>query len=295
MPFKAWLDARHGSTLAEAWAALAAKQVEVGAPSWRIPLHGAAQFAAAFLDWPLDRLAWLGGPDNKMPAPTFKVPGERSTARCFLELGLDRRDCNESWTIREITERSRGIQLVTIYCHYDDGTRGGGYTTQSVVRVFDRRTRTGASLGIDARAVATIGEVDLAPLDLFELVTTFHLTSWTRYDPDGVRGIVAQLAAEIDAHFDVSTEWPSAISSRNGFTIHRFESGPRAVELVERHIANEGGVHATVHGLPWGHGLTLNVSDTALGTYGNVTLRLPLATGQAVFGHLTRVPGIVVG
>jgi hypothetical protein len=277
MTFSDWLDARDSETLARVWSGLDKNLVEVGAPDWDITVHGAAQLAAAVLAWPIERLAWLALPDEEMPAPTFET--KRTVERCFVELGIDLHGaCYESWTIREECEGGRGVQHVSVgYAHHDDGTREGGGGSKRVVRVFDRAAGIGASIGIGSRSVATIGEINVAALDLFHRYQFFSVPGW-KVDHDGLRGLFAQLASEVDAHFDVSTSWPAG---RGG----RFESGTFAVELSPRH----GGLSATAHGLPWGHALSIWIDESS---HGSVELCLPLAVGQAVLARLSFVTGV---
>ena len=308
MAFFEWLDARDGEALARAWHALGAMRCGVGAPNWKITAHGAAQLAAAFLGWPVERVAWLGVPESGMPAPIFKT--ERTTSRCFLEYGADLvEDCYEYWTIREQREGERGVQHVQVVYRQDDGTREGTGCGGTVVRVFDRATRTGASIFLDTRIVATIGKLDLSALELFAHYRAFDIPTWHQYDLEATRGLVAQLAAEIDAHYDVSATWPGGLtntyvtsddhvaSPSTHYYERRFESGSRAVTIRESRfrregVAEDGWATVMIEGLPWGHELRLLISDSDSRTHGHVQLRLPIALGETVIARLAGVPGV---
>jgi hypothetical protein len=103
---------------------------------------------------------------------------------------------------------------------------------------------------------------------------SFTLASKTA-DIETARALVAQLAGELDAYFDTSTQWPLgplyppgdwyADSAWNPQT---FVDGERAVTVsVDEHQR----VWAQVHGLPWGHRLGFQLSPTS--SY--LTMRLP--------------------
>lgn len=314
--FTDWIDARDSETLARAWAALDVKRVEVGEPRWYITAHGAAQLAAAFLGWPLDRVAWLASPSHQRPPYVFQV--ERNTSRCFLEESVDDGSCTEYWTLHEERDDDRGVQYLSVSSRTYNGTYDGGGTQGHVVRVYNRATSTGASIFPGTRKVATIGAIELGALQLFSRCESFALTSWQQYSVDDVRGLVAQLATELDAHYDACTSWPGrtledvatfAIETRlmgypknpNMFVRKlRFESAPRAICVDETRFRCEGQrdtgwIRTRIEGLPWGYGIETSLDDDEHGIRGSLTLRLPIALGKVIFERLARVPGIKLG
>ncbi|MCW5801377.1 MAG: hypothetical protein KIT31_03125 [Deltaproteobacteria bacterium] len=296
----AWLDARDGAAVAQAWARLGAKRVELGGDRWTITPHAAAHFAAAFLGWPLERVMWLAAGEEELPPPTFATRG--TVARCFLDQAVDRsEECFETWRIRELVDGARGVQHVSLEYLYDDGSREPAGGSVTLVRVFDRARGIGASIQT-WRDVWTIGDVDLAALDLFAGEVHFRI-AWKPYALDGVRGFLAQLAAELDAHYDVSATWPGTVTEHEveGTAVRwytwRFSSGERAIEIVEHRYRDDGvpetgSIRATVHGLPWGHVLVAHLSDDAHGVEGWLKLRLPRAHGDAVRARLASIPGV---
>src|SRR5262249_45646471 len=148
---------------------------------------------------------------------------------------------------------------------------------------FDRSTSRGVSVHVGSTKAWTIGEpTDLAPLDLFAQRTSFKL-AWQRYDLDSLRGFLAQLAADLDAHFDTCTTWPGGVTAdqiiddrdynvRIRRRVQRFESGPYAIELDELLDPDgkkeTGWLTATVHGLPWGHSLRARIDSTSHPVWG---------------------------
>jgi hypothetical protein len=291
-----WLDAHDGDAVAAAWQALDPRMQEVGLPSWTVTAPAAARFAATFLGWPIERLAWIAAEADALPPPTFELHHE--VTRCYLEHLLDYRgECHESWKIREVAEGPRGVQLVTVDFFYDDGSREGFGMSNTVVRVFDRDAGTAASIDLHARTVATVGAMDLSALDLFDVWCEVRL-GWP-YVRDDVRGVLAQLASDVDAHFDVSATWPGrtldagAVEATQWEEL-RFESGDFAIELVEHHYETRSTVLAKFFGLPWGHAITVVLRDDGTGMEGNVQLRLPRVDCDALLARAAAVPNLVL-
>ena len=115
--------------------------------------------------------------------------------------------------------------------------------------------------------------------------------------------MLAQLAAELDAHYDVSAAWPPQILEQHTFedprrepvhvTTYRFESGPHAMTLTEQRHDAWAWTHAELAGLPWGHALSVELHTRATGTAGHVAFRLPLADGDAVLARMAAMPSLV--
>lgn len=169
---------------------------------------------------------------------------------------------------------------------WDEGTGGrdpsGARAT--VLRVFDDARACAVVLG--GRTAWTIGAaIDLAPLDLLDFSTTELAVPWA-YDATAIRALIAQLAAEADAHFDTSATWPGATTDRrtfpeaDGLQLHaqRFAAGAHAVEVVE-HTYGTGrrSVRAALHGLPWGHEVAVFLDEEDARLAGHLRVRLPRA------------------
>ncbi len=337
MSFSGWLDARDGKAVAREWATLDAKKSEIGQRDphvWGIQPEGAALVAAAFLGCSPDRFKWFtaqppylddeedddeeeGGekverdPLMKRPRP---ITSGGSVSRCFLDGALDfRQECSERWEIREVIEGTRGVQHITLSYAWGEETReGGNGGSATVVRVFDRSTSRAMSIPLWSNAVWTIGEpFDLTPLDLFAQRTEYKLP-WNDYTIDAVRGFLAQLTADLDAHFDVSATWPGGVvedrifeSQKYNFRVRRrvfrFEAGDYAFDLTE-HLgdvdakAETGMIWAVVHGLPWGQEVNVRITGTepAGAVEGWVDLTLPRAQLEATIARLAAIPGIVI-
>ncbi|HEU0035182.1 MAG TPA: hypothetical protein VFQ53_31370 [Kofleriaceae bacterium] len=292
MTLSAWLDARDGEAVARAWRGLTARRVEVGGPRWTNTAAGTARFAAAFLGWPLERFAWFTAPDDALPPPTFD--SHRVVTRSFVEHAVDcSQECYEDWQIREVVDGVRGFQHIKIgFAVQGEGRDGDWGGSGTIVRVFDRSTSTAASINLHANTVWTIGRVDLTALDVFSYYTTFTLP-WPRFTLDAVRGLIAQLATEVDAHFDVSATWPGALTETRTaedvvIRTWRYESGPYALEIIDYGTW----LWVTVHGLPWGFVMKSRIDNADTGVEGNLQLALPLEVGETVVARLALIPGI---
>lgn len=301
--FADWLDARDSAALARAWTALEPAHHAFGHAGWAVNAFGATQLASHFLGVPRERLQWLTLDDDGPPLVSL----ERAATHCFLENAIDvHAALAEHWQVREWADGSRGVQLVTVGYRVADGYGETG-TAATVVRIFDRDARIGASIHCGSQRVSTIGALDLGPLDLLEHTATFRNPAWKKHDLATTRGLVAQLAAELDAHFDVSAAWPGRIideqelldvrRERVRITNHHFEAGPRAVTIAEQHHAEDAWdewswTHAAALGLPWGHALEVAVNTKPSGAFGHVSVRLPLALGERVVARLAAIPSL---
>lgn len=321
MSFEGWLDARDSATVEREWMTLGAKKVQIGEWSPRtlsVRPEGVALLAAAVFGCSPARFAWFATERNAdprtWPPPTFE--GGHVVSRTFLdhELDLRQEDCHETWHIREVIEGARGVQHITIDCSWGPMTREGGEgRSMTIVRVFDRSTSRAVSIPLWHPAVWSIGEpFDLSPLDLFAQRTNFKLP-WKQYAPDSLRGFLAQLTADLDAHFDTCTTWPGGITKdeiiddreynfRVRRRIYRFESAPYAIELDELLDPDgkkeTGSLGVKVFGLPWGHQVSARIDspdDPVYGVGGWVDLTLPRAQLDATLARLAAVPGIQLG
>ena len=176
-----------------------------------------------------------------------------------------------------------------------------------IVRVFDRSTRCGVSIPMYSTVVYLIGELDLSPLDLFSHRQYFKL-AWKEHDLDSVRGLYAQLAADLDAHFDTSSTWDGGLTEdrviedreyRVRALAYRYASGPYAIELdtlVDPDTAEHPRwLTATVTGLPWGHALSGridNTRDPVWGVEGWLDLKLPRAQLEATLARLAAITNL---
>jgi hypothetical protein len=270
-----WLDARDALSLRRAWTALAPVRRVVSHPHRWLTVHGAAELAGAMTGVRAEWIVDLGG-----QKPTYQI--DRDTEGCFVDLVWDvGGPINEGWTLHERREGARGVQVLTVSCGTIEGRPEGGVAT--VVRVFDRDRA--ASVVIGSNVVATIGDVDLAPLDLYLFSQYFEMPA-TGEHVEMVRGFVAQLAAELDAYFDTSSLWTLTGRTAKDLTVeHTFGDGERALT-----IAVKRGKHpqttAEVHGLPWGHKIELSISPQADGVSGYVVVRLPDADIDRVMARL---------
>lgn len=240
-PIERWLSARTAGALRLAWAELAPRRRDLA--RHQLTLHGAARLAGALLG---ERADWLLAPVTA--APAFEA--DRVVEDCFFDAAWDNpQRCHETWCLDERRAGDRGVQLAVVSCGSAGGRPEGGSAT--VVRIFDRDRA--ASLVIETGKVATVGELDLAPLDLLRFSQAFLLPSVG--DPrEALRGLVALLASELDARFDTSAIWPRLAGPDP--TVERFGDAERSLA-----IRHEPGTYprttAELHGLPWGHQLAV--------------------------------------
>lgn len=315
-PFDAWLDARDGKSIADAWAVLAPQTIEVGpAPTsglgvlpWTRTGAAAAQLASVWLGVPIEKVAWLGAYDN-MPGdleragapPSIAREGEGTGDLKFLENVVNERDCVGSWDIREVIEGARGVQRIKLAWGRSDGSRDGGEGGFGiVVRFFDRATKLGASVALYSCKISLIGGLDLeavrAPLDLFDLHPSFRVPAWKTFDPEQARALVAQLAAEIDAHYDQSAAWPVAElqveEPDRWFVRSRCAHGPHAVLFEER--SRDGTIDIRLEGLPWGLEFCGGLRFTPDAAFGYFNARLPEETAIRMLARLKSIDGVVM-
>src|SRR5688572_27970698 len=187
--FDGWLDARDSDSVVREWATLDARRVEIG--NWSPPVRairpeGAALLAAQVLGCSPECFAWFASERHSRPAtwpaPSFTVG--REVSRSFLDHDFDVSEpgCSEAWQIREVIDGVRGVQHITIDCTWGEMTReGGNGRSTSVVHVYDRGAARAVSIPLYSTAAWVIGDVDLAPLDLFAQRTDFKL-AWNTYD-----------------------------------------------------------------------------------------------------------------
>jgi len=301
--FDEWLDARDGESMRSAWAALAPTTHEVAelGSGWSVTAHAAAQLAHAFLGWPLDRLDWLCRPLDEVRELAHRTfSAERDVTFSFLDNAFSVREaCHETLTIYEDTDGPRGVQHILGGFDIPGATgwdAGGGAV---VVRIFDREKQIGASVITSTRYVSTIGDIDLARLELFTKNDMFRVPK-PRDSLAFVRGVIAQLGAEIDAHYDVSTEWPGRVVrdfpiTTDGMHLvqHRFEAQGRAVTVSEQTYPDgRDVVRAELEGLPWGHDLWVSIDTRPEGSRGQICMRMPIELGKRVFARLDTIPNV---
>lgn len=270
-----WLQARDADTLRAAWSALGGVRKVVAHPQRWLTVHGAALLAEAMIGERADWILELGGLD-----PGYAI--HRDVDACFVDHVLDVRErCHEAWTLHERRRREGGVQVLTVRCGTATGRPAGGVST--VVRVFDHARAVSVLIG--ASTVGVIGTVDLAPLDLHLYSQNFELPGVTDH-LEVARGLVAMLAAELDAHYDTSTLWSRIGRTRRDRSIvHSFGEGERSITVSARAQA----MTTEVHGLPWGHKIELGTAKREVGIGGYVVLRLPDADLDRVIARLGSV------
>lgn len=317
MSFEGWLDARDGDTLAREWGTLGVRGVELGVhPRFVLGIQpeAAALLAAAWLGCSVEQFSWVIKEEGKAlperPPPIFEVG--REVARCFFDGELcTEADLSERWIIHEVREGARGIQFAVIDYFYGQQTRdGGGGGSATIVRLFDRNTGRGASVRLWSNEAFTIGEIDLAPLDLFAHRVSYKLPQ-PKLELAAIRGFVAQLTADLDAHFDTSTEWEGGVtrdeiltSEEYNFKSRRrelvFRSGPYSIELGENLDADDPDDDSAmfwivVRGLPAGHEVNIRIAlshEPDFPIDGWIDFTLPLAQLEAAVARAAQVPGI---
>jgi hypothetical protein len=273
-----WLEARDGAAVRSAWTALAPRVHEVAHGRRELTMEGAALLAAAMLG---ERADWIVDLQPSV-RPDFHL--DQVVYDGFFDHVCDftRARSRERWNLHERHDGTRGVQVVNVVFESVDGRPEG--VSMTVVRVFDRDRA--ASVHIHGTTVATIGEVDLSPLELQSNVQSFELT--TTLDSEMLRGLVAQLAAEVDAHYDTSTLWPTVAPGT-------FADGERRVTIgaADGHNFVNGMTNARVHGLPWGHKLDVSLEPRPRGAKGYIALRLPAAQIDRVIARLSALAKLV--
>ncbi len=276
-----WLAARSPIEIRDAFDALPSTRHTMGGVNRKLTVHGAAQLAGAMLgeraDWvcepPLGPAAYRGGginDDGSFLDHAWRIPG-----RCQTDL-----------RIHERRDGLRGVQLISVSAGSVPGEgppEGGG---MMFVRVFDEHRAASVPIdGYSTAEVAVIGDVDLAPLDLFSASGRFAHPG--RHDVATARALVAQLLADVDAYFDTSTEWPVGEDlavptwhAPDTTSQQTFISGERAVSTS---TGRTGDLNAYVHGLPWGWQFGFALSRPSAGYY---YMRFPTAELDRIEGRL---------
>ena len=182
---------------------------------------------------------------------------------------------DETLTIHQQRDGLRGVQLIMISSGTITGRPEGGGV--NAVRVFDRDRAAVVPIDAWGAEVATIGDIDLSPLDLLEVSRPFTLHAGD-HDVPTARALVAQLVAEVDAHYDTSTLWAEGEPARPAdwylpdMTSHQtFVDGSRAVSIG---YDRSGRIHAHVDGLPWGQRFLFQLEA---GRYHYLAMRFPSA------------------
>ena len=263
---EAWLEARDADSVRRAWTALAPRR-HTFAKNRKLTFHGAALLAEAMLG---TRADWILESRKRRP-PEFEV--DRIVDESFVDGGwVMTGRSRETWKLHEQRDEVGGVQVLLVECSSIVGQPEGG--GQTFVRVFDGDRAV--SIAIDRDQVWTIGEVDLAPLDLLDFLEYFSPSS---YDIDALRGLVAQVVTELDAHFDTSPLWREIDRRREADHEYRvFGDLPRSVAIrLDRHATPS----VSVHGLPWGHALKF--------AHGYVRGRLPNADIDRVLARLAAI------
>ncbi|MEO8701349.1 MAG: hypothetical protein ABI867_14975 [Kofleriaceae bacterium] len=259
-PIERWLAARDAESVRSAWTALEPRRHEVAGELSR---HGAALLAGAMLG---ERADWIV--DTRSRKPELEI--QRVVDVSYFDDAWDVHvTCEETWKLHE----HRGVQIVHLVISSLPGEQPGG-SDVTVVRVVDGARA--ASIVIGSTKVSTIGDIDLAPLDLYR----FGGGVASVPSPDAIdtaRGLIAQVAAEVDAHYDTSALWPR---KREG----EFGDDERWIAVK----AFDGAVpytSAMVHGLPWGHELEIILPHDGRPAF--CKGRLPAADRDRVLARLT--------
>ncbi len=200
-----------------AWTALAPRRHEVSKPGRTLTLHGAAQLAQAMVG---ERADWIVDLIGRKP----EEGGGGVVEAAFLDDAWDvNQTVHETWTLHEQRSGRGGVQVVTVGCGSPYGQPDGN--AETVVRIFDRERA--ASIRIGTNKVATIGDIDLAPLDLYQFAHTFSAAATTTDEADALRGLIELLGVASGSECSVTIDRPFSTLT------------------------------ATVHGLPWGHSVIL--------------------------------------
>lgn len=273
MDLEAWLTARDPDTLRRTWKALPARVHPVGDIQRKIDLYSAIALARSMgFD-----AAWMLDLHNQLPI----YDAQRLGTSTYLDHCWDVTDeLRENLRIYEHRDGLHGVQLVQISAGTVTGRPEGGGV--NVVRIVDG---TRAAVIAIEQNVATIGDIDLSPLELRMYSSSFTLASKTA-DVETARALVAQLAGELDAHFDTSTQWPAGAPYPPGdwyadsaWNRQTFVAGDRAVTVS---VDDHQRVWAQVHGLPWGHRLGFQLTTSS----GFLTMRLPNADLDRVLARI---------
>jgi hypothetical protein len=308
--FDGWLDARDAATAMREWETLDAKRVQITTDR-STRSDAVAVLAASFLGSPPDRFKWfMAEPwqSDQLPPATSRTGGEVPRL-VFDGVVLCDHGCGHSVEIREVVETTRGMHHIKVEWYWGEFTReGGNGGGATFVRVFDRSSKRAVSIRTYDETAWMIGDaLDLAPLDLFGERVEFKL-AWKTYDVDMVRGLVAQLAADLDAHFDTSTTWSGGMVNEQINKVgdmqfrqrdYRYASGAFAIcisQFVDLAVNDSGRTSFVVEGLPmgWLRGSLVADTDSQFAVAGSIDPRLPRALLDATLGRLARIPNLKI-
>lgn len=310
MSFDAWLDARDAATAVREWETLDAKAVQITSDR-STRSDAVAVLAASFLGHPPDRFKWfMAEPweSEQLPPATSRTGGEVPRL-VFDGVVLCDHDCGHSVEIREVALGTRGMQHIKVDWYWGEFTReGGNGGSATFVRVFDRSGRRAVSIRTHYETAWMIGDaIDLAPLDLFEKRVELALT-WKTYDVDMVRGLIAQLAAALDARFETSTTWPGGMVIERINEVgdlrfrqrdFRYASGAFAIDVsqvVDLAVNDAGRTSFVIEGLPmgWLRGSLDTHEDSQFPVTGSIDLRLPRAQLDATVDRLAAIANLKI-
>lgn len=149
--FERWLSARTADEVRAAWTALSPRRHELPRT---LTLHDAAKLAEAMFG---ERADWFVNVIGRKP----EVDAAGNADAIFLDDAWDvSQYVRFTWELHEQRNDRGGVQLIVVGVGSAYGQPDGN--AETVVRIFDRERA--ASIRIGTNKVATIGEVDLAPL-----------------------------------------------------------------------------------------------------------------------------------
>jgi hypothetical protein len=190
--FERWLTARDADAVRSAWTALAPRRHEFSRRDRTLTLHGAARLAEAMLG---ERADWIV---NVIGRPAdFQTRGVVDA--CFLQdARIVSERCHETWDLHEHRDKLCGVPVVMVGVGSIGGQPDG--CSETVVRIFDRDRA--ASVRIGSNRVATIGEVDIAALDLcgYDRAGSQSWDEFLAVGPPANVQMPPSIAAEIRAH-----------------------------------------------------------------------------------------------
>lgn len=260
-----WLAARDHVAIRAAWAALPVTLHRIGTGQRSCTLHGAALLAQAMLG---ERADWLV--ERSQGTPVYNVLRISDGAVLDHVWNINEKN-QENLVIHERRDGLRGVQLVVLSSGTVTGRPEGGAV--KAVRIFDRDRA--AVVPVETYVptdVATIGDVDLAPLDLLLSSRPYQLEV-REHDVATIRALVAQLVAEVDAHYDTSPQWVEGHAAVEWYDMpsaQTFVDGSRGVSITD----DRQGFQAQVLGLTWGQRFRFHLERNG---YCSVTMQFPAA------------------
>lgn len=255
-----WLAARDHVAIRAAWAALPVTRHRLGTVQRKCTLHGAALLAEAMLG---ERADWLV--ERSQGTPVYDVNRISEGAVLDHVWNIDEKN-NESLVIHERRDGLRGVQLVMLSSGTVTGRPEGGAV--KAVRIFDRDRAAVVPVETYVETdVATIGDVDLAPLDLLLSSRSYRLEV-REHDVATMRALVAQLVSEVDAHYDTSPQWAEGHAAVEWYDVAsvQYVDGSRVVSIAH----DQRSVQAQVLGLNWGQRFRFHLERNG---YCNVTMQ----------------------